>query len=126
LRINDYDVYGPNESCSRWHHFLIPNVDRAEDENSKLKDAVQTYGGWGAVFTLVPSQMRNQCYRRWYGALDPIISRANGRTCKWMAVEDSKLKLKDVVQTHGGKDLRLTCLVGHPGQGVQVRWESKY
>jgi hypothetical protein len=83
-----------------------------KDEDSKLKDAVQTHCGWGPVTTLVPSQTRNQCYRRWNDALDPIIGRANGRTGKWMAAEGSKLKLKDVVQMRSGKDLRLTCLVG--------------
>jgi hypothetical protein len=34
--------------------------------------------------------------------LDPSIDRANGRTGKWAEAEDSKLK--DAVQTHGGKD----------------------
>jgi myb proto-oncogene protein len=34
--------------------------------------------------------------------LDPSIDRANGRTGKWTAAEDSKLK--DAVLTHGGKD----------------------
>jgi hypothetical protein len=34
--------------------------------------------------------------------LDPSIGGASGRTGKWTAVEDSKLK--NAVQTHGGKN----------------------
>jgi myb proto-oncogene protein len=37
------------------------------DEDSKLKDAVQTHGGknWDAIAALVPSRTVIQCYDRW-------------------------------------------------------------
>jgi hypothetical protein len=97
---------------SRWIDVLDPIIGRAngrtgkwaEDEDSKLKDAVQTHGGkdWAAIAAMVPGRTKIQCRNRWYDALDPIIGRANGRTGKWAEDEDSKLK--DAVQTHGGKD----------------------
>jgi hypothetical protein len=74
----------------------------AEDEDDKLKDAVETHGGknWAAIAALIPGRTRKQCRNRWHSALDPSISLAAGRGGKWTAVEDSKLK--DAVQTHGG------------------------
>jgi hypothetical protein len=53
-----------------------------EDEDSKLKDAVQMHGGknWGAVAALVLGRTRNQCCKRWHDFLRPNIGRANRRT----------------------------------------------
>jgi myb proto-oncogene protein len=96
----------------RWHHSLDPGIvleagrkgKWEEDEDSKLKDAIQTYGDkeWTAISALVSGRTRFQCYRRWHDTLDPSIDRANERKGKWTAVEDSKLK--DAVQAHGDKD----------------------
>jgi hypothetical protein len=63
----------------------------AEDEDSKLKDAVHTHGDkkWGAIAELVPGRTADQCWRRWKYVLDPSIDRANGRTAKWAEHEDS-------------------------------------
>jgi hypothetical protein len=99
--------------CSgRWKNALHPSINRAsgrtgkwsEDEDIKLKDAVQTHGckHWGTIAALVPGRTKMQCRIRLHGALNPSIGRVNGRTGKWSAVEDSKLK--DAVQTHGGKN----------------------
>jgi myb proto-oncogene protein len=85
----------------------------AEDEDIKLKDAVQTHGGknWDAISVLVPGRTRMQCHNRWQNTLDPSIDRAPpGRSGKWTEDEDSKLK--NAVQTHGGKDwAAITALI---------------
>jgi hypothetical protein len=102
-----------SDQCyQRWDNFLDSSTSRAtgsegkwaEDEDSKLKDAVQMHGGknWFAISALVPGRTKIQCRNRWHNALDPSIGRANGRTGKWTPVEDSKLK--DAVQTHGCKN----------------------
>jgi hypothetical protein len=90
----------------RWKDALDPNIDRSNGrrgkwtavEDSKLKDAVQTHGGkdWAAISALVPGRTRIQCKSRWH---DPS---ADGRSGGWTEDEDSKLK--NAVQTHGGKD----------------------
>jgi myb proto-oncogene protein len=101
------------EQCrDRWNNTLDPRIDRAnertrkwaEDEDSKLVDAVQTHGGksWGAIAALVPGRTEKQCHNRWKDVLDPSIDRASGRKGEWTAVENSKLK--DAVQTHGDKN----------------------
>jgi myb proto-oncogene protein len=121
---------------SRWHDVLAPDRDRergrtgkwSEDEDSKLKDAVQTHDGknWGAIAALVPGRTKSQCQSRWQRVLDPSISidRANGSSGKWSADEDSKLK--DAVQTHGSKNWgAIVALV--PGRTkIQCRGRCKY
>jgi hypothetical protein len=101
-----------NQCRYRWHNALDPSIDRTSaregnwtaDEDSKLKDAAQTYGckNWGAISVLVPGRAGHQCYSRWHNALDPSIDRASGFLGKWTAVEESKLT--DAVQTYGGKN----------------------
>jgi hypothetical protein len=97
----------------RWNEVLNRNIDQAlprrtgkweEDEDSKLRDALQIHGStnWGAVAALVPGRTNSQCWHRWHQVLDPSIDRASGRKGKWSEDEDSKLK--DAVQTHGGKN----------------------
>jgi hypothetical protein len=96
----------------RWLDVLDPNIGRASGrkgkwsavEDSKLKDAVQTHDDkdWGAISALIQGRTRKRCYNRWNDVLDPNIGRANRRTGKWAAVEDSKLK--DTLQTRGYKD----------------------
>jgi hypothetical protein len=91
---------------------LDPNTGRAKRragkwtavEDSKLKDVVQTHGDkdWIAITALVPGRTRSQCYDRWHNALDSSIDWAKGRKGKWLEDEDSKLK--DAVQTYGGKN----------------------
>jgi uncharacterized protein (DUF2237 family) len=74
------------------------------DEDSKLKVAVQMHGGkdWKAIATLVLTRTESQCCRRWHDALDPSIALTAGRTGRWTADEDSKLK--GAVQMHGDKN----------------------
>jgi hypothetical protein len=77
--------------CStRWHRVLDRSIDRAnvrtgiwtEDDDIKLKDAVQIHGGknWGAIASLVSCRTRSQCNQRWHRVLDPSIYRATGLT----------------------------------------------
>jgi hypothetical protein len=96
----------------RWKLILDPTIDWAngimgkwsEDEDIKLKDAVQTYGGknWGAIAAFVSGRTNSQCKNRWHNVLHPTIDRANERMGKWS--EDEDRKLKDAVQMHGGKN----------------------
>jgi hypothetical protein len=100
------------QSLSRWHDFLKQSIDPAsvrtgkwtKDEDSKLKNAVQAHGGkkWGETAALVPGRTKSQCYTRWYYVLDPDFDRVSGHWGKWTESEDSNLK--DVVQSHGGKN----------------------
>jgi hypothetical protein len=81
-----------NQCRSRWHNTLNLSIALAagregkwaEDEDIKLKDAVQMHGGmnWGAITALVPGRTRSQCKSRWYNALNPNIDRANVRKGK--------------------------------------------
>jgi hypothetical protein len=77
------------ESCCRKLVRCV-DIDRAnartgtfsEDEDIKLKYAVQTHCGknWGAIAALVPDRAKTQCNKRWYDALKPSIGGANART----------------------------------------------
>jgi hypothetical protein len=102
-----------NKQCNnRWHNVLDPSIDRSnertgkwtEDEDNKLKDEVRLHGGknWAAIAALVLGRTKVQCANRWNECLKYSIDGATGRTGKWTAYEDSKLK--DAVQTHGGKN----------------------
>jgi hypothetical protein len=97
---------------NRWRSALHPSIDRENghkgrwtaNEDSKLKDAVQTHGDMncGAISALVPGRTNTQCSTRWTDVLDPINGRASGRKGRWE--EDEDIKLKDGVQTHGSKN----------------------
>jgi Myb-like DNA-binding protein BAS1 len=113
---------------------LDPSIDLAkertgkwaENEDIKLKDAVQTHGGknWIAITAQVPGRTRNQCWHRWHDVLDPNIDRTPpGRTGKW--VEDEDIQLKDAVQTNGGKNwVAISSLVpGRTKQQCCDRWK---
>jgi hypothetical protein len=114
---------------------LDPSIDRTngctgkwvEDEDSKLEDAVQTHGGknWGTIAALVPGRTKIQCNRRWKDALDPSIDRPPPeRTGKW--TEDENIKLRDAVQTHGGKSWgAIAALVsGRTKTQCRSRWKD--
>jgi hypothetical protein len=119
---------------NRWRSVLDPNIDResertgkwSEDEDSKLKDAVQVHGSknWAAIAALVPDRTKKQCGHRWHSILNPSIDRENGRTGKWVEDEDSKLN--DAVQLHGGKNwAAIAALV--PGRTIKQcsnRWKD--
>jgi hypothetical protein len=91
------------------------------EEDAKLSSAVantrkKSWGkefriDWVTIAALFPGRTINQSKHKWYDVLDPSIDRANGRKGdSWTADEDSKLK--DAVQTHGGKNwAAITALV---------------
>jgi hypothetical protein len=82
-----------NQCYFRWHYTLDPSIDRApgrmgkwtEDEDIKLKGAIQTHGekDWVLIAALVPGRTKDQCHDRWRKALNPGIIRTVGRarTC---------------------------------------------
>jgi myb proto-oncogene protein len=115
---------------SRWNDVLDPSIARGStrkwtaDEDMKLKDAVQTHGvkNWVAISALFPSRTKRQCWHRWDDALDPSIDRTNGRTGEWTA--DEVIKLKDAVQTHGGRNwTAIAALVpGRTKQQCDNKW----
>jgi hypothetical protein len=89
----DPSIARVNERSVKWR----------DDENIKLKDAVQRHGGknWDAIAALVPGRTPTQCCSRWHDGLNPSIDRANECMGKW--AEDEDTKLKDAVETYGGK-----------------------
>jgi hypothetical protein len=97
---------------NRWHNVFDPSIALTAGstgkwttvEDSKLKDAAQTHGGknWAAIASLVPGRAEKQCCARWHDTLNPSIAQTAGREGKWSKGED--IKLKDAVQTHGGKN----------------------
>jgi hypothetical protein len=125
------------EQCNqRWHYALKPSIALTAGrkgkwtavEVKKLKDAVQTHGSknWSSISALVPGRTKHQCSNRWYDVLDPSIDRANGRTGKWTAAEDSKLM--DAIQTHGTKDWAvISALVpGRTRSQCNSRWHKSF
>jgi hypothetical protein len=122
------------QCCCRWHHFMNPRIAQTggskgkwtEDEDIKLKDAIQTHGGknWGAVTALVPGRTKRQCSNRWHTALDPGIALTGGSKGKWTSVED--IKLKDAVRTHGGKNWGLIAALvpGRTRSQCNDRWKK--
>jgi hypothetical protein len=66
---------------NRWRNVLDPSTwtDRAnartgkwaEDEDSELREAVQTHGGknWVEIVALVPGRTKKQCLNRWHNSL---------------------------------------------------------
>jgi hypothetical protein len=97
-----------------------------KDEDSKLKDAVQTYGGknWNGISALVPGRTKCHCKHRWYYTLDPSIDRVNERKGKWTVDEDSKLQ--DAVLTHGDKDWKevAALVLGRTRKQCCSRWRD--
>jgi myb proto-oncogene protein len=65
---------------------------------------VQTHGAknWTVIASLIPGRTTSQCSYKWRSALNPNNDRANARMRKWTEYEGKKLK--DAVQTHGGKN----------------------
>jgi hypothetical protein len=117
----------------RWREAYLSNIDPTtartgewtSDEDTKLKNAVQTHGGkkWVAIAALVPGRTRNMCYSRWYNFLDPSIDRANIRTGTWD--EDEDIKLKNAVRTHGNDWALIAVLIsGRTKRQCGGRWRN--
>jgi hypothetical protein len=120
---------------NRWHYALNLSIDQAsgrtgkwaEDEDNELKDAVQTHGdkNWDAIATLVPGRTHSQCRSRWKNAfVSTNIDPTTARTGKW--AEDEDIRLKDAVQTHGGKnwDAIAALVLGRTRIQCWGRWKK--
>jgi hypothetical protein len=122
------------QCLGRWHNALKPSIARTagragawtEDEDNKLRYAVQMYGGkdWAAITLMVPGRTQRQCASRWHAFLNPSIALTAGRTGAW--VEDEDNMLKDAVQIHGGKDwVAIAALVaGRTQKQCASRWHD--
>jgi hypothetical protein len=121
---------------NRWHNAWDSSIDGVngctgtwkEDEDIKLKTAVQKYGGkdWVAISALVPGRTKKQCQNRWQNVLDPSIDGVNGCYGKWKEEED--IKLKSAVRKHGGKNwVAIAALVpGRTKMQCQNRWHNAW
>jgi hypothetical protein len=122
------------QCCNRCHDTLDPSIDRVtgrtlkwkEDEDIKLKAAVQKHGGkdWIAIAALVPGRTKTQCNTRWHDILDPGIDRTTALTGEWK--EDEDIKLKAAAATHGGKNwvAIATLVAGRTKQKCYDRWKK--
>jgi uncharacterized protein (DUF2237 family) len=120
----------------RWHNALDPSIALTagstgawtEDEDLKLKAAVQTHGGknWNKIAALVPGRTKRQCRDRWHSALDPSVAPTAGRTGTWTVDED--LKLKAAVQIHGGKNWNAIAAMvpGRTKNQCNKRWHNYF
>jgi hypothetical protein len=128
------------QCTNRWYEALGPDIDRSAsqkvrwtaDEDSKLKVAVERYGGknWEAIAALVPGQSTRRCRDRWHNSLASGQTRLEctskfnngldtGHTGRWTPEED--LKLRNAVQTHNGKNwVAVAALV--PGRSRKQCW----
>jgi regulation of enolase protein 1 (concanavalin A-like superfamily) len=123
-----------SQCLKRWREALDPSIDLANnrtgkwtvDECSQLKSAVQTHGGkdWAAIALLVPGRTQKQCCSRWRDTLHLNSDQTYGRTGKWTADEDSKLK--NALRTHGGKDWATIALLvpGRTQKQCHTRWRD--
>jgi hypothetical protein len=92
-----------------------------DDEDIKLKAAVQRHGGkdWVAIAVLVPGRTRLQCQSKWHNVLYSSIDGVN--KCTGKRKEDEVIKLKALVQKHGDKDwVAIVSLV--PGRTRKQCW----
>jgi myb proto-oncogene protein len=75
---------------NRWHDALNPNIALTarrtgtwtEDEDLKLKAAVQMHGGkncWNAIAAMVPGRTSRQCCDRWLKYMDSNRSTVRGK-----------------------------------------------
>jgi hypothetical protein len=97
---------------NRWKYVLDPNIDItngrkaswSEDEDSKLKGALQTHGGknWGAIAALMSGRAEKQCWTRWHDVMHHSSCAVGGRTASW--TEGEAVKLTRAVQRCGDKD----------------------
>jgi hypothetical protein len=76
------------QCCNRWRDALDPGIVLTggctgkwkEDEDIKLKGAVQKHGDkdWVAIAALVPGRTKKQCWNRWKKRMDPNRSTLQG------------------------------------------------
>jgi hypothetical protein len=109
---------------SKWNDALASKSDGTtarkgrwtKEEDSTLKDAVEKYNGedWAAISELLPGRTKQQCNKRWHGALDSKSDETTARKGKWTKEEDSTLK--DAVEKHNGKNWAASIAELVPGR----------
>jgi myb proto-oncogene protein len=118
---------------ARWKDGCNSSIDRVNRltgkcttvEDSKLKGAVQMYGGknWASIAALVMGRTQRQCKHRWKDVLDPSVDQRPKSACiAWTTVENNKLK--DAVEIYGGKNwASIAALVmGRTRKQCYQRW----
>jgi hypothetical protein len=110
-------------ATSHWTLVEDANLISAVTSTRKKKNGGKD---WVAIAALVLSRTKIQCKNRWHSALNPSIDRVPGRTGTW--INDEDIKLKAVVQAHGGKDwAAITALVtGRSKIQRQNRWHNAF
>jgi hypothetical protein len=93
---------GATRATRRWTLEEDAKLTRAVANTCKKKWGKDYVPNWFAISELIPGRTKNQCRQRWKEGLDPRIALTGGSKVSWTAVEDSKMK--DAVQTHGGKN----------------------
>jgi hypothetical protein len=100
-----------------------------QGEDAKLTDAIakskkKHYIDWGAVASVVPGRMRNQCRNRWNHKFHPRIDQTARRLGKWSVDEDGKLK--GTIQKHGGKNWMpiAASIPGRTTKQCKRRWHD--
>jgi hypothetical protein len=97
-----------------------------KEEDNTLKDAVEKHNGedWAAISELLPGRTKQQCNKRWHGALDSKSDEMTAHMGRWTKEEDGKLK--DAVEKHNGKNwTAIAALVpGRTKQQCLNRWHS--
>jgi hypothetical protein len=112
-------------ATGRWTREEDAKLTSAVAKICKTKCGKELSKDWVAISALVPSRTKKQCILRWQNAFDHEIGGASRRrTGKW--TNDEVSKLKDAVQTLGGKDWgTIASLV--PGRTIKQcssRWYS--
>jgi hypothetical protein len=121
--------------CSaRWHDNLAFMRDETtahvgkwtKEEDNTLKDAVEKHNAedWAAISELLPGRTKQQCNKRWHGALDSKSDEMTAHVGRWTKEEDNTLK--DAVKKHNGKNWKaIAALVpGRTKQQCLNRWHS--
>ena len=105
---------------------MSASEEQKKENDSKMKEAVKTQGGtnWDAIAALILGRTTSQSSHQWKNDLNPSIALTDGRTSKWS--EDEDAKLKDAVQTHGGKDWDAIALLVPGRTRIQChsRWKK--
>jgi hypothetical protein len=125
---------GPTNSSTSRGKIHAPLIDRPkrrtgkweEDEDVKLKNAVQLHGceSWGEIAMLVPGRSKVPCQKRWESVLDPSIDKSNGR--RGYSTRDEDNKLKDAVKARGSNDwiAVATLIPGRTNRQCLARWNK--
>ncbi|KAK7695622.1 hypothetical protein QCA50_000258 [Cerrena zonata] len=96
---------------SRYMRSLDPSISRVpwtEEEDARLRDAVEIYGtAWSEIAEFLPNRNSEQCRERWQEKLSPTLAKG-----KWAEAEDQAL-LAAVEQVGEGKWKEISRILGN-------------